>query len=214
MLPYRNIVTILPVVLFLGFKLTHTVLVFTGVLPNPRMRNVVPGYATVIFPDEKDAQEKASDTTVCAIVLGIVTNHPLGMIEPGYKEIGDQFDDMVSQLADDATRYGYLGHSSWLNASDNDTSSEIMFIIYFENEHYLHEYAHAPMHSETMRWWRNVAKDIPHLGIMHEVFACPKKSWEGIYVNCAPVGKFHCIWTTLEMWLTRSMKVLAQQARK
>ncbi|KAJ8110024.1 hypothetical protein OPT61_g7023 [Boeremia exigua] len=188
LLPYRNIVTILPVVLFLGYKLAYTVAVAAGILPNPRMKNVIPGHATPVFPDEKGVQEKAADSTVCAIILGVVSNHPLGMLGPGFKEIGDQFDNMVMQMADDATKYGYLGFSSWLNASDNETSNEFMSILYFENEHYLDEYAHGPMHSEVMQWWKKVAKDIPHVGIMHEVFACPKKSWEGNYINYAPVG--------------------------
>lgn len=189
LLPYRNIVTILPVILFLGYKVAFTASVLLGLVPNPRMKNVTIGTTTPIFPDEKGAQEKASDRTMCAIVLGVISNHPLGILGPGFKEIGDQFDAMCNQMSDDATNYGYLGHSSWLNASDNVTSSEFMSIVYFENEDYLHDYAHGPMHSETMQWWRKVVKDIPHVGIMHEVFACPKKSWEGIYINYAPTGE-------------------------
>ena len=189
LLPYRNIVTVLPVILFLGYKLAYTTCVLTGLVPNRRMKDVVPYRTALVFPDEKGVRDKAADTTVCAIVLGVVSNHPLGMLGSGFKEVGDWFDKMVEQLSDDASRYGYLGHSAWLNACDHATSSEFMTILYFENEHYLHEYAHGPMHSQALQWWREVEKDIPHVGIMHEVFACPKRSWEGIYVNYPPVGK-------------------------
>ncbi|KAF3004963.1 hypothetical protein E8E13_007953 [Curvularia kusanoi] len=188
LLPYRNIVTVLPILLFLFYKAGYTACTTLGFLPNPRMANVVPGRVTPIYPDEKGEQSKASDTEMCAILLGVISNHPLGMVGPGFKEVGDAFDNMITQLADDATRYGYLGHSSWLNASDNTTSSEFLTIVYFENEHYLHEYAHGPMHSETMQWWSKVVKDIPHVGISHEAFSCPKQSWEGIYINYPPVG--------------------------
>ncbi|KAJ4341635.1 hypothetical protein N0V87_001650 [Didymella glomerata] len=188
LLPYRNIVTILPVILFLAYKITYTACVATGVLPNPRMKNVNLYRTGPIYPDEKGVQDKAADTEMCAILLGVVSNHPLGMLGPGFKRVGDEFDAMVKQMSNDATRYGYLGHSAWLNAADSTTSSEFMTILYFQNEQYLHDYAHGPMHTETMKWWREVEKEIPHVGISHEVFACPKKSWEGIYINYPPVG--------------------------
>ena len=191
LLPYRNIVTVLPVVLFLSYKLAYTTCVMTGLLSNPRMKDVIPYRTTLLFPDEKGVQDKAADTTVCAIILGVVSNHSLGMLGPGFKGVGDRFDNMVAQMSADASKYGYLGHSAWLNAADNMTSSEYMTILYFENEQYLHEYAHGPMHSEAMKWWREVEKNIPHVGIMHEVFACPKRSWEAIYLNYPPIGKYH-----------------------
>ncbi|KAF1928982.1 uncharacterized protein M421DRAFT_100706 [Didymella exigua CBS 183.55] len=188
LLPYRNIVTILPVVLFLAYKISYTACVATGLLANSRMKDVIRYRTGIIYPDEKGVQDKAANTEMCAIILGVVSNHPLGMLGPGFRGVGDRFDAMVKQMSNDATKYGYLGHSAWLNASDNTTSNEFMTILYFQNEHYLHGYAHGPMHTQTMQWWREVEKEIPHVGIMHEVFACPKKSWEGIYVNYPPVG--------------------------
>lgn len=188
-LPYRNIVTILPVILFLSFKIIQTTCKVVGIVPNPRLKDVIPYRTALLFPDEKGVQEKAADSTVCAIVLGVVCNHPLGMLAPGYKRIGDDFAEMCEQMANDASKYGFLGYSSWLNATDNTTSSEYMSIVYFENEHYLHEYAHGPMHSKAMQWWRQTEKELGHVVIMHEVFACPKRSWEGIYMNYPPVGK-------------------------
>lgn len=204
LLPYRNIVTILPVVLFLGYKISYTACVATGLLPNPRMKDVIPYRTGVIYPDEKGVQDKAADTEMCAIILGVVSHHPLGMLGPGFKGVGDRFDAMVEQMSNDATTYGYLGHSAWLNASDSTTSSEFMTILYFQNEHYLHEYAHGPMHTQTMQWWREVEKEIPHVGIMHEVFACPKRSWEGIYVNYPPVGKYPWMMEPTKSMLTIS----------
>lgn len=190
LLPYRNIVAVAPVVLFLGYKLVWTACVVSGLVANPRMKDVVPYRTALVFPDDKGAQDRTADATVCAIVLGVVSNHALGMLGPGFKEVGDYFDSMTAEMAREATRHGYLGHSSWLNAADNATSSELMSIVYFENEQYLHDYAHGPLHSKAMQWWRETEKKIPHIGIMHEVFACPKRSWEGIYVNYPPVGKY------------------------
>lgn len=154
------------------------------------MANVNPNRTSVVFPSEKGTQEKPSDTSMCAIILGVISNHPLGMLGPGFKEVGDYFEAMCSELANDATTHGYLGYSSWLNAADNATSSEFMSILYFENEDALHAYAHGPLHSKAMQWWRETEKKIPHVGIMHEVFACPKKSWEAYYINYPPVGQY------------------------
>ena len=96
---------------------------------------------------------------------------------------------MLAEMSADASKHGFLGSSAWINATAGTTSNEYMNILYFENEHYLHAYAHGPMHSEAMQWWRETEKKHRHVGIMHEVFACPKKSWEAIYLNYKPVGK-------------------------
>jgi heme-degrading monooxygenase HmoA len=110
------------------------------------------------------------------------------MLTPGYKEVGDRFEGMIRELSADASKHGFLGASAWLNATDRTTSSEYASIVYFENEDYLHAYAHGPMHSAAMQWWREAEKDLKHVGIMHEVFACPKDGWEGVYLNYHPTG--------------------------
>ena len=188
LLPYRNIVMILPVLLVLSYKATTTLLVLLGVLSNPRMNGVIPYRTTAVLPTEKGLPSKPGESSVCAIVLAAVSHHPLGMLAPGFSEVGSRFDAMLEEMSADATRYGFLGASSWINAGDHTTRSENMNILYFENEHHLHAYAHGPMHSKAMSWWRETEKKNRHVGIMHEVFACPKRGWEAIYVNYQPVG--------------------------
>lgn len=154
------------------------------------MKGVIPYRTSVVLPNEKGIMpDNPSENPVCAIVLAVVSNHPLGMFAEGFKEIGDRFDGMVKEMSADATKHGFLGSSSWINAGDRTTSNEYMTILYFENEHALHEYAHGPMHTATTQWWRETEKRLRHIGIMHEVFACPKNSWEAIYLNYKPVGK-------------------------
>jgi heme-degrading monooxygenase HmoA len=188
LLPYRNIVIALPVILFLLYKAAATGLVLTGVLPNPLMRDVIPYGTGVVYPSMKGTHCKAGDHTVCAIVLGVVSHHPLGMFGPGFKEVSDRFEGMVREMSADATKHGFLGASNWINASERTTSNQFASILYFENEDYLHAYAHGPLHSKTTQWWRENAKDLKTVGIMHEVFACPKKSWEAVYLNYHPTG--------------------------
>lgn len=151
-LPYRNIVLVLPVLLILGFKATSTLLKLTGIIENEYMKNVIPSRTTAVFPNEKGGEEKAGGSTVCAILLAVVSNHPLGMLAPGYKEIGDRFDNMVDELSADATKLGFLGASKWLNAAERTTSSEFMTILYFVDDKALHAFAHGPTHSDATRW--------------------------------------------------------------
>ncbi|KAF1841937.1 uncharacterized protein K460DRAFT_319507 [Cucurbitaria berberidis CBS 394.84] len=187
-LPYRNIVLVLPILLILSYKFTTTLLTLSGILSNPRMESVIPKRTSIVLPDEKRIPNSIGGSTVCAIILGVVSNHPLGMFGPGFKGVGDRFDAMIEELSRDATKHGFLGTSAWLGASERTTSNEYMSIVYFENEGYLHAFAHGPLHSEALRWWRATEKEHGHLGIMHEVFSCPKKSWEGIYINYQPTG--------------------------
>jgi hypothetical protein len=200
LLPYRNIVLILPVLLILLYKVINVLLVLTGVLPNAYMKDVLPYRTGIIFPDSQGVQEKPGDQPMCAIMLSTISNHPLGLLGPGFKEVGDRFDAMVAELGADATRYGFLGASNWVNASQRTSGNELANIMYFENEEYMHAYAHGPMHTDTMGWWHETADRLKHVGIMHEVFACPRKGWEGVYLNYHPTGKsnLHCVMRNLK----------------
>jgi hypothetical protein len=189
-LPYRNIVTILPVVLFLSFKMTHTLLVIFNILPNEYMRDVIPSRTAAIYPDASGSQETPGTQSVCAILLSIVSHHPLGILAPGYKEAGKYMEAMTRELSAEATKHGFLGASNWLNM-DRPNSNEFGTMMYFENEDAVHAYAHSKLHTETMLWWREEEKAgrVKHLGIMHEMFAAPKGAWEGSYMNYHPTGK-------------------------
>jgi hypothetical protein len=160
------------------------------------MQDVIPGRTAIIYPDSQGVQSKSGSHTVCAILLGVVSHHPLGMFAPGYKAVGDRFEAMVREMSADASTHGFLGASSWINASERSTSNEFASMLYFQNEEYLHAYAHGKMHSETMLWWREEEKAgrVKHVGIMHEVFACPEQGWEGIYLNYHPTGTLSSTW--------------------
>lgn len=189
LLPYRNIVLVLPVFMALLYKMVKTLLQIIGVLPNPLMKEVLPYRTGLIFPNEKGTQETPGDVPICAILLSAVSNHPLGMLGLGWKRVGNSFDDMIDELSADATKYGFLGATSWSNAGHRTSGNEIANILYFENEEYMHAYAHGPLHTKTMQWWHENASQLKHIGIMHEVFVCPKKSWEGVYLNYFPTGR-------------------------
>lgn len=191
LLPYKNLTLVAPAFFLLAYKTLRLFLTCFKILPNAAMNGVL-NYRTVpIFPNEKNngAQDTPAGQTVCAIMLAVRSNHPLGMFAPGFKEVGDYFSSMIVELNESAAESGYLGSSSWLSATDRETSSENMGFIYFENEQKLHDFAHGPLHTKAMEWWSRTEDKLKHIGIMHEVFACSKNSWEGVYLNYHPTGK-------------------------
>lgn len=159
-------------------------------LPNPYFKDVTPYRTGIVYPDEKgDQQSKVGNQSVCAILLGVVSHSPLGMFAPGFKGVGDRFEAMTRDISLDASRHGFLGSSSWINAGERTTSNEAAIMLYFENEEYLHAYAHGPMHNKAMQWWRETEKEHPSVGISHEMFAAPKHGWEAVYLNYHPSGE-------------------------
>lgn len=189
LLPYKNLTLTAPAFGLLIYKTTRLALTCLGLLPNPGMDGVL-NYRTVpVFPNEKGgAQDTPAGQTICAMLLSVRSNHPLGIFAPGFKETGDFFKAMISELNANATALGFLGSSSWLRAHDRETSSENMGFLHFENEQKLHDFAHGPLHTKALEWWTGAEGGLKHIGIMHEVFACPRNSWEGIYLNYHPTG--------------------------
>ena len=187
-LPYRNIALVAPVFLYLAYQVTRTTLMCFGLLKNPYMDGVNVGRTVPIFPSEKGVQDQPGEKEICAIILAARSNHPLGMFAPGYKETGDFMNRMHADLNANPTINGFLGASSWISSCDRGVSGETMLIAYFESSQALHDYAHGPLHTETMEWWQKQVKNLPHIGIMHEIYTAPKNNWEGVYVNYHPTG--------------------------
>jgi len=188
LLPYRNIALISPGLLLLAYKLASTLLMTFGLIKHPYMEGVIPGRTAVIYPTEKGSQGKPCDRPLCAIMLAVRSNHPLGMFAPGYKEVGDYFKNMITLLDKEPTKWGFLGSSAWLSCSDRGVASEYMSMVYFETEEYLHAWAHGPLHTDAMEWWQRTQAEHKHIAIMHEVYATSKNNWEGVYINYHPTG--------------------------
>ena len=188
LLPYRNIALVAPVVLVLSFQSVRTILMAFGLFKNSYMDGVIDGRSVPVYPNNEGQYEKPADSQVCAIMLAVRSNHPLGIFAEGYKEIGDRFASMIKELDNNATAKGYLGSSAWLSATDRTASSEFMSMVYFDSPESLHNFSHGPIHTDSMEWWQRTIQKHSYLAIMHEVYAAPKNSWEGVYINYHPTG--------------------------
>lgn len=187
-LPYRNLLLVAPVALLMLYKIATALLQTFGILHNPWMDGVIDHRTAIVYANEHGEHEKPGDSEVCTIMLAARSNHPLGMLGPGFKEVGDRFTLMTNELDKRPTDFGFLGSSTWINSSDRTTGNEVMVMMYFKSLHHCHEYAHGKTHTETMLWWQQNAHKMKHVGIMHEIYAAPKHSSEGIYVNYHPTG--------------------------
>lgn len=187
-LPYRNLLLILPVLALLAFKLLTTALQTLNLIPNPWIADAIPNRTAILYANEHGEYENPGDQAICTIMLAARSNHPLGMLGPGFKEVGDRFTVMTRELDADPTTHGYLGSSTWLNSSDRTSGNEQMVLMYFKSLAACHAYAHGPQHTATMLWWQQNAHKMKHVGIMHEIYAAPKHASEGIYVNYHPTG--------------------------
>ena len=188
LLPYRNIALVAPVMLYLLIGIVRTALQATGALRNPYMDGVVTQRTSPIFPDENGNQDKPASQQLCTIQLAVRSNSPLGMLAPGFKEVGDYFTAMTKQLDKNAAESGYLGSSAWISAADRTTGSEFMSLVYFDSVESLHRFSHGALHTEAMEWWHRTAKKHEHIGIMHEVYNSPANNWEAVYLNYHPTG--------------------------
>lgn len=101
------------------------------------------------FPDEEGRfSGKPADNDVVVFLIGLRCNHPLGALAPGFREVGPYFPQMVGDLEAHADEFGFLGMTSWINASQRETQSELMMVGYFRTTEGLHKFAHSQYHMD------------------------------------------------------------------
>ena len=81
-----------------------------------------------------------------------------------------------------------LGKSTTFLGTDRDAGNNLVTLSYWKDMASLQAFANGPSHSAGLNWWNKNVKKHDHLGIMHEVYAAPKGSWENIYANFHDVG--------------------------
>ncbi|KAK0725570.1 hypothetical protein B0H67DRAFT_570882 [Lasiosphaeris hirsuta] len=175
---------LLPVVALLSHRILRTLLMQFGLIHNAQMDGVYPGKFTAQIPGRNgEPPHRSSGQDITIMILAARSNHPLGMLGPGYRDVADHFNGMLNHLWKGGENYGFLGSSSWLSANERHAGNQIMVVTYFRSQEELHAFAHGPLHSKAWNWWNSIAKTHPYLSIMHEVYTMPKGHWENIFVN-------------------------------
>ncbi|KAL1311867.1 hypothetical protein AAFC00_001939 [Neodothiora populina] len=191
-LPYRNIALVAPLALILLYRIAVPLAMHFGLIRNTYMDGVLPGRTVPVFADEygnrDKGREQISDREMCVIMLAARSNHPLGILAPGFKYVGDVFKEMITELNETAEESGFLGANNWMSAADKGTGSETMGLLYFRSLEDMHKFAHGPTHMKVMDWFKNGYEKFGHIGLMHEVYCLPKHGWEAVYNNYHPTG--------------------------
>jgi len=193
LLPIRAIYAVAPAFILLLAKAVDTAMITFNLKPNTYAAGILDTKFTALIPNPDGTfgkkENQSSPDKVTVLLLGFRINHPLGPLAPGAQEIVNFFQNMAKDLQAHAPDNGYLGSTTYLNASsDRATKSEIMTTFYFRSLKDSDTFAHSPVHREGWIWWSKVRKQYKHLSISHEVYEAPKGKFENIYENCEPTG--------------------------
>ncbi|KAM0717477.1 hypothetical protein Q7P37_007329 [Cladosporium fusiforme] len=177
-------VALIPSATYLILSLANTFATAAGWKPNSLMDGVIREKFSTAFPNADGTYgEKPADSEIVVFLIGFRNNHPLGLLGPGVKEVGDAFGQMVKDLEKHTEEFGFLGATSWLNAATRTTQNETLVVCYFQSVEGLHKFAHSDYHMKTWLWWNKHVKNRPYMSIYHETYHVPKGNWETIYVN-------------------------------
>ncbi|KAF7545569.1 hypothetical protein G7Z17_g9057 [Cylindrodendrum hubeiense] len=156
---------------------------------NKFMKQVVPGRATAQIPSTSTASQgrfssQPAEASIVVFNVGSQFNHPLGVLAPGVKELGNHFATLKRDILNRREEIGLLGVSTFL-ADEQESNNTNMLTCYFRDVESLHRWALGPMHREAWGWLNS--KKYSHIGVFHETFCVPAKAYETIYINCRPV---------------------------
>ncbi|KAK3384613.1 hypothetical protein B0T24DRAFT_93362 [Lasiosphaeria ovina] len=163
------------------------------------LSDIVPGRTSAVLPRESyDPHSSDSDsnsnsntpfpsrpgtTGVVVMHLGVRLNHPLGVLAPGAREMGEHFVACNARVLARAREFGCLGASPWR------ADTTLLTVYYFRTVEGLHAFARDPVHRAAWDWYNSsVAKRLGYtrIGIFHEIFYAAPGAHESVYVNMPP----------------------------
>ncbi|KAL9624341.1 MAG: hypothetical protein Q9204_007882, partial [Flavoplaca sp. TL-2023a] len=157
-------VAILPAICTLTLVLAKNLLITGGYLKNPYLAAVYKGKAT------------DGDGRVAIFILGATSNHPLGILAPGFNDILSNLQSIWAEAETDTTKSGPPPPPPPPQSSTSPTGTP------------------SPTYTPSRKTPRTAldgsggVRKYPHLGIMHETYEAPKGRWENVYDGFGPVG--------------------------
>ncbi|KAL9086719.1 MAG: hypothetical protein Q9159_004014 [Coniocarpon cinnabarinum] len=192
-LPLRPTYQYGPCLLAIALKVIDAILVALRLKANPLMINCVPGKHAAVIPNTDGSFSRPDDgfpggEKIAVFLLNSRSNHPLGILAPGYRKLAKFYARMVRDLGSRAEETGYLGAKMWHNVDERTAAVERMTVFYFRNLDCVHKFAHSDSHREGWDWWSRTGRQYPYLGFSHEAYEVPAGNWENIYDQCQPTG--------------------------
>jgi len=121
-----------------------------GWIHNTYMDKLILTKTSAQFPDEEgNFSSEPADNDVSVLLIGTRCNHPLGLLAPGFAEVGAMFVQMAKDCEDNAEEFGFLGMTNWTNNSQRATNNELLIVAYFRTPEGLHNFAHSKYHTNA-----------------------------------------------------------------
>jgi heme-degrading monooxygenase HmoA len=178
----------LPSLIILAARLADTLAITYGWKKNHYLDEAAMYRVSPQIPDENgNFHQDAAQEKVVVFLLGAKVNHPMGLLAPNVKVIGDYLTRMIQDIEKDNPGTGFYGGSSW-SSQDKNGATELLFLSYWRSADDIHRFAYGDLHRDAWEWWNKTIADNDHLGINHEIFEVDRHHWEGIYVNFQPTG--------------------------
>ncbi|MCJ1388763.1 hypothetical protein MMC18_001612 [Xylographa bjoerkii] len=182
-----RLLALLPATVILSSRFVIATLKNNGVLRNERADGVAYGRMTTQIPNEDGTSStKPGGKEICVFVLAMRSSHPKGRFGPGVKEMGVMFQDMWQDAAANRGKWGFLGKTPTMIASEDDCSNAMLWISYWKDLDHLQAFARGDAHRKGWDWYN--ATQHKHIGIQHETYSVPKEHWESIQYNMTPFG--------------------------
>jgi len=115
LLPIPTAYALSPAITLLVLRLTHTILITYGVIPNPYLANAIPKKSTAQVMDRDGNFSGPGKEKIAVLLLGAKSNHPLGIFAPDFGHTGELLQKMTAELENDPTQDSgceYLDFSS------------------------------------------------------------------------------------------------------
>lgn len=117
------------------------------------------------------AQPPTPNTGVTVFVLGFQSAHPLRIMAPGTKEMGEHFAKIFATAEADPNS-GLLGRTGTMFDDKGEGGNAMMSISYWTCEEKLKAWHSGPAHSEAMKWYYSTRTKYPHIGEFRSWMAC------------------------------------------
>jgi len=144
-----------------------------GMYTDPLTKRVIPGRRHAVIDGD--------------YVVFLIGARPNRIVDPYFKEMGDSFEKMVSELEKEPS-LGYLGSDSFIGATGTCS------IQYWKDTESLNSWAANPRNTHLAAWKKlsRMGKASTDYAFWHETHKVSSGQYESVYVNCPQMLLGNC----------------------
>ena len=81
-----------------------------------------------------------------------------------------------------------IGRTDKLISQSPSQGNRLFYISYWRSVEDVHRFNLSHFHKDALKWWNGNVRNMPHLGIFHELYEVAPHKWETVYGNFHPSG--------------------------